>query len=195
MRWKRMLATACGICICGGLFIKLVFQEKAITPHGQPSFILPVCNIALFLTGLLFAAVSDAKSREIPNAAPLLLLAAGLLKLALTPYISALLSALLGAFLGGFPLLILALFCHSIGGGDVKLAASAGFALGWLGSYLALLAGLVGFVLYGGMKCSGKKHKTPNETENPAFPFAPAYAAGCVAVLVFSCVIRHSLII
>ena len=195
MKWKRMLAVLGGIAVCGGLFILLFLERKAIAPRGQPPFFLLLLELAMFLAGLLIAAVSDAKSREIPNAAPLLLLAAGLLKLSLVPSASALFFALFGAFLGGFPLLFLALFSHSIGGGDVKLASSAGFALGWLGSYLALLAGLVGFVLYGGMKCAGRKRKTPDEKENLAFPFAPPYAAGCVAVLVFSCIIRHSLII
>jgi leader peptidase (prepilin peptidase) / N-methyltransferase len=195
MKRNQLIAAACGICICGGLFITLVFQGKAIVPRGQPPFILLLCELIISLAGLLIAAVSDAKSREIPNAAPLLLLIAGVLKLALVPTVPTVISALLGAFLGGFPLLILALFSNSIGGGDVKLAASSGFALGWLDSYLALLAGLVGFVLYGGMMCAGRKRKMPDGKENTAFPFAPLYAAGCVAILVLSCVIRHSLIL
>lgn len=178
-----------------GLFMTLLlFKGKAVVPHGQPPFALLLLDMALFLAGLLFAAVTDAKHREIPNAAPLLLFAAGILKLALAPSAPGIVSALLGAFLGGFPLLMLALFSRSIGGGDVKLAGSAGLALGWLGSYLALLVGLVGFVLYGGMKCAGK-HRAPRETANPAFPFAPAYAVGCVAVLVVSCILRRSFIL
>ena len=193
MKWKRVLAVLDGVTVCGGLFI-LVLKGKAIAPHGQPPFFLLLCELALFLAGLLIAAVSDAKSREIPNAAPLLLLAAGGLTLALTPTASALLSALFGAFLGGFPLLMLALFNHSIGGGDVKLAASAGLALGWLGSYIALLVGLAGFMLYGGLKCVGKR-KTPEKAAKTAFPFAPAYAVGCAAVLVLFCILRHSFIL
>lgn len=195
MKWKRALAILVGVTVCGGLFILLLWEGKAIAPRGQPPFFLLLCELALFLAGLLIAAVSDAKSRKIPNAAPLFLLAAGLLKLVLVPsVIPTLFSSLLGAFLVGFPLLMLALFSHSIGGGDVKLAASAGLALGWLGSYLALLIGLAGFMLYGGMKHVGKR-KAPEDTTAPAFPFAPAYAVGCAAVLIFSCVLRHSLIL
>lgn len=194
MKWKRALAVLGGVTVCGGLFAILVLKGKAIAPRGQPPFFLLFCDLALFVAGMLIAAVGDAKHREIPNAAPLLLLAAGVLKLVLVPDVTNIVSALLGAFLGGFPLLMLALFSRSIGGGDVKLAASAGLALGWLGSYLALLFGLIGFVLYGGMKCAGK-HKAPEKTENPAFPFAPAYAVGCAVVLIFSCVLRHSLIL
>lgn len=193
MTWKRMIVIFGGGCICCGLFVALMaYKQKAIATRGQLPFFLLICSIALFLAGLLIAAVSDAKTREIPNATPLLLLAAGALKLALTPSTSALFSALLGAFLGGFPLLILALFSHSIGGGDVKLAASAGLALGWLGSYLALLVGLAGFVLYGGVKCVRRKHNPPNEKENPAFPFAPAYAVGGIAVLILFVFFSHS---
>lgn len=195
MTWKKMIVVFGGVAVCGGLFVMLAVQRKANFPCGQPPFVLLLCSIALFLAGLLFAAVSDAKSREIPNAAMLLLLAAGALKLALTPSTSALFSALLGAFLGGFPLLILALFSHSIGGGDVKLAASAGLALGWLDSYLAMLMGLAGFVLYGGVKCAERKHRKPDKKVNPAFPFAPAYAVGGITVLIFSCLLRHSLIL
>ncbi|MFT8888090.1 MAG: A24 family peptidase [Ethanoligenens sp.] len=194
MKWKRMLAVLGGVTVCGGLFAILVLKGKAIALRGQPPFFLLFCDLALFVAGMLIAAVSDAKSREIPNAAPLLLFAAGALKLALALSVPALLSALLGAFLGGFPLLILALFSHSIGGGDVKLAASAGLALGWLGSYLALLVGLIGFVLYGSVKCIGK-HGAPEKAGNPALPFAPAYAVGCAAVLIFSYVLRQSLIL
>lgn len=195
MTWKRTLGLCGGlVALCGLFMTLLLFKGKAVAPHGQPPFALLLLDMALFLAGLFLAAVTDAKHREIPNTAPLLLLAAGVLKLALAPSAPGIVSALLGAFLGGFPLLMLALFSHSIGGGDVKLATSAGLALGWLGSYLALLIGLVGFVLYGGWKC-GRKRRAPEETANPAFPFAPAYAVGCFVVLVFSCVLRRSLIL
>ncbi|MFT9056991.1 MAG: A24 family peptidase [Ethanoligenens sp.] len=192
MKWRRALAVLGGVAVCGGLFVILVLKGKAIAPRGQPPFFLLLLELALFMVGLLIAAVSDVKSREIPNAAPLLLFAAGVLKLALVPSVPSVVSALLGAFLGGSPLLILALFSHSIGGGDVKLAASAGLALGWLGSYLALLIGLVGFVLYGGVKCIRSRRTNQKVL---SFPFAPAYAVGCVAVIILSCVLRHSIIV
>lgn len=196
MKWKRVLAVLGGVAVCGGLFAILVLKGKAIAPRGQPPFLLLLCELTLFVAGMLIAAVSDAKSREIPNAAPLLLFAAGVLKLALVFNMPTVLSALFGAFLGGFPLLMLALFSHSIGGGDVKLAASGGLALGWLGSYLALLIGLVGFVLYGCAKCAGrKKPDAVTKKDKAAFPFAPAYAVGCVVVLIISCVLRQSLIL
>lgn len=144
-------------------------------------------SLALFIAALLLAAVSDVKMRRIPNAAPLLLLAAGLLNLfSGGPFLHHILSALLGLFLGGFPLLVLAIFRGTIGGGDVKLAASAGFALGWLGSYLALMAALIAFVLFAVLYRPAKKEKTAL-----ALPFAPFYATAGFAIFVLLTIIRH----
>ena len=154
-------------------------------------FLLSYGALTLFIAALLIAAVSDAKTREIPNSAPLLLLIAGALNiLAGGPTVHGIVSALLGMFLGGFPLFILALWLKAIGGGDVKLAASAGFALGWLGSYLALIAALIGFVLFGLFHLPGKKEKD----EALPLPFAPFYAAAGFGVFLIFSVFRHSLL-
>jgi leader peptidase (prepilin peptidase)/N-methyltransferase len=155
-------------------------------------FFLPCGSLTLFVAALLVAAVSDAKTRLIPNVVPFLLLVTGALDLlarALT--VQSIVSALLGMFLGGFPLFILAIFRGTIGGGDVKLAATAGFALGWLGSYVALMAALIGFVLFGLFHLPGKKAK-----ENDVallMPFAPFYAVAGIGVCLLSFVFRHSL--
>jgi leader peptidase (prepilin peptidase)/N-methyltransferase len=154
-------------------------------------FLLSFGALTLFVAALLIAAVSDAKTREIPNAAPLLLLIGGVLNiLAGGPLLRGIVSALLGLILGGFPLFILALVRKTIGGGDVKLAASAGFVLGWLGSYLTLMVALIGFVLFGLFHLPGKRE---NDTAQP-LPFAPFYAGGCFIILILFAVFRHSLI-
>lgn len=141
---------------------------------------LLVCNATLFVSALLMAAISDIKIRTVPNLAPLLLLAAGIFHLlAAVPTTRGLVSALLGAALGGFPLLIMALFRGTIGGGDVKLAASAGFVLGWLPSYVTLMAALFAFVLYGCFiqpKKEGKKVSI--------LPFAPFYSTAAFGAFV-----------
>lgn len=150
--------------------------EKILCSYG---------SIALFIAALLLAAVSDVKTRRIPNAAPLLLLAAGLLNLfSGGPFAYRILSALLGLFLGGFPLLILAILRGTIGGGDVKLAASAGFVLGWLGSYLALMAALIAFVIFAAFYRAAKKEK------KPALPFAPFYAAAGIGAFVLPAILK-----
>jgi len=155
-------------------------------------YLLSYGALAMFVSALLLAAVADAKTRKIPNAVHFLLLIAGVLNI-LTggPTMHGIVSALLGMFLGGFPLFILALLRKTIGGGDVKLAASAGFALGWLGSYLALIAALIGFVLFGLFHLPGKKEKD----EALPLPFAPFYAAAGIGVYLMFAVLRHSLIL
>lgn len=141
----------------------------------------------LFIVALLIAAVSDVKTRQIPNVAPLLLLTAGLLNLfSGGPNLHGILSALLGLFLGGFPLLILAIFRGTIGGGDVKLAASAGFVLGWLGSYLALMTALTVFVLFAAIYRPIKKEKKAVL----ALPFAPFYAVAGISAFILPAIMK-----
>ena len=138
------------------------------------------CTAILFTSALAMAAISDLKTRTVPNLAALLLLAAGIFNLfavGLTP--RNLVSALLGAAIGGFPLLMIALFRGTIGGGDVKLAASAGFVLGWLLSYLALMAALFAFVLYGCFIQPKKEGKKAS-----GLPFAPFYTAAAFSAFV-----------
>ena len=149
-------------------------------------FLLSCGSLALFIAALLFAAVSDIKTRQIPNAAPLILFASGLLNFLLGgPFLYHILSSLFGLFLGGFPLLILALWRKGVGGGDVKLAACAGFSLGGLGSYLAMIAALIGFVLLGYF-LPGKKKR---DLSKP-LPFAPFYAAAGIGVSLILSIFR-----
>jgi leader peptidase (prepilin peptidase)/N-methyltransferase len=96
-------------------------------------------------------------------------------------------------FLAGFPLFILALWRKTIGGGDVKLAASAGFALGWLGSYLALIAALIGFVLNALFHQPRKRAKETGVALS--LPFAPFYAAAGIGVFLLFAILRHSLVL
>lgn len=154
------------------------------------AFLLRCSALTVFFFALIFAAVSDAKARQIPNSAPLLLLLAGVFNiLSGGPTTHLIISALLGLFLGGFPLFILALFRSSVGGGDVKLAASAGFVLGGFESYLALIVALIGFVLFGLFRQPVKK-----KTKAFSLPFAPFYSASCVCVVLFFGLFRGSLL-
>lgn len=138
------------------------------------------CVAALFLAALLWASVSDLKTRTIPNLVSLLLLAAGVLNLFTDGFSSQrLLSAFAGAAIGFIPLFVMALLKGTIGGGDVKLAASAGFALGWLPSYLTLMTALLMFVLFGCCTMPKKQDK-----EAPGLPFAPFYAAAALGAFV-----------
>ncbi|MFT8888967.1 MAG: prepilin peptidase [Ethanoligenens sp.] len=124
---------------------------------------------------LIYAGIKDAKTMKIPNRIHLMLLAVGVLHLFAAGFsIHAVLWAALGMFLGGFPLLILAVITKGkcVGGGDVKLAACAGFVFGGLLSYLVLCAALLLFLFGGLIICGAKKRKL-----DTPLPFAPFYAA------------------
>lgn len=151
---------------------------------------LLLCTAVLFTAALSMAAISDMKTRTVPNLAPWLLLAAGIFHFfAVGPTTLSFVSALLGAAIGGFPLLIMALLRGTIGGGDVKLATSVGFVLGWLPSYLALMAALFAFVLYG---CFIRPKK--DEEKAPSLPFAPFYAIAAFGAFVLPILPHLSLI-
>ena len=144
----------------------------------------------LITIALLWATVSDLKTRTIPNIASLLLLTAGILNLfAIGLTVHNVMYAILGAFLGGFPMLILAVFKGTIGGGDVKLASSSGFVLGWLFSYLVLMAALFMFVLYGCLIWPKKE-----KVKAPRLPFAPFYVVAVFVAFTLSILLRSPLV-
>lgn len=146
------------------------------------------CTASLFFSGLLPAAYSDMKTRTISNSSSLFLFVAGILHLLADGFsVQRLLFALLGAAIGGLPLLIMALCRSSVGGGDVKLTASSGFALGWVLSYLSLMAALLAFALYG---CFVQLKK--DEKKALCLPFAPFYAATACGAFIVSALLYFS---
>lgn len=110
---------------------------------------LQICSImqvnsilqgVLFSFLLLAASYTDIKRREIPDTVCVLLVLTGLINFS---YIN-----LLGIFVA-LPLFIAAVLKeNSIGGGDIKLTASAGIVLGfWKGTY-GLIIGLSLLILF-----------------------------------------------
>jgi leader peptidase (prepilin peptidase)/N-methyltransferase len=110
---------------------------------------LQICSImqvnsilqgVLFSFLLLAASYTDIKRREIPDTVCMLLVLAGLMNFS---YIN-----LLGIFVA-LPFLIAAVLKeNSIGGGDIKLTASASIVLGfWKGTY-GLIIGLSSLILF-----------------------------------------------
>ena len=98
---------------------------------------MPAAHIVLLVT-LLLATWTDVRSRRIPNA---LLYPALLLCLAASfrdAGQEGLIDSLLGVFVCG-GLLLLAWLAGGLGGGDVKLAAVIGAALGWADGLYALM--------------------------------------------------------
>ncbi|AVQ96971.1 hypothetical protein DRA42_12620 [Ethanoligenens harbinense] len=136
-----------------------------------------------FTAVLLGTAVIDARTRHIPKYVHWLLLAIGLVRVFSTgppdQIVNNLLYSIAGMAIGFVPLFLLGLVAGGVGGGDVKLAGSAGFALAepglailYPGTYWAILGSLLLF-LSGKLYCkirNGKRISVP-------MPFAPYFAA------------------
>ena len=90
---------------------------------------------------LILAGVADIATREIPDAFHLLIAMAGLI--GLQP-----MSALAGFLVVPLPFLAAALKTGKIGGGDVKLMAASGFALGVSGGFWMMFWGLLMALLW-----------------------------------------------
>ena len=90
---------------------------------------------------LVLAGAADIATHEIPDALHLLVAMAGLI--GLQPV-----SALLGFLLVPLPFLMAALKTGKIGGGDVKLMAASGFALGVSGGFWMMFWGLLMALLW-----------------------------------------------
>lgn len=134
-----------------------------------------VAQAALFLILLLAASVWDIRKRIIPNELNAMILCAGLLTF--TP------DKLAGLLLG-LPLFIAARLKEGgMGGGDIKLTASAGFVLGFPLGMSGLIFGLSAVLLYHLIILSIQKLKhinapTAGET---LLPLAPFLSAGFLA--------------
>lgn len=130
--------------------------------------LIPV-QAGLFLLLLLAVSFCDIRSREIPDSLQVAIAASTFL--CFSP------GNLLG-ILGALPYLVIALFFgggHSIGGGDIKLAAATGMVLGLPASILASLIGLFLFLLFGVAYRAVRKRKG-----RLALPLGPFLAAGTI---------------
>ena len=128
--------------------------------------------VAMILASVLIViAFIDIDTMIIYDRFHVILLALGAIVIALNP--SSLMSGLLGFVIVSVPYLILAIVTQGIGGGDVKLIASAGLMLGASNTVLAfVLSTLVGGV-YGVILILGKKVSAKD-----AIPFGPFLCIG-----------------
>lgn len=115
---------------------------------------------------LILAGVCDAATYEIPDFLHLLIAMVGLAGFQT-------LSALLGFVLAPLPFLIAAVKTDKIGGGDVKLMAASGFALGVTGGVWMMVWGLAMGLLW----------NAAFRREKPSIPLAPFLAFGCFMAL------------
>ncbi len=137
----------------------------------------------LVLTALMgAAAVTDIKKREIPNAVPLLILAAGTAKVIIDIMtgeyaVRIVISAVFGAFLG-IALMLIPAMKHKMGGGDVKLSGAAGLGIGFPYVLHFLLISLLIAALYGLIQYLHTRRK------ELTVPLAPFLAGGALCLTV-----------
>jgi leader peptidase (prepilin peptidase)/N-methyltransferase len=133
-------------------------------------------DLALAVTVLALLGViayRDAKTSEIPDALNLALLALGVAAWVLTPEVG-LAERACGLVAVSGPMLLLAMLRQgSLGGGDVKLMAAAGFLLGWQGVLLAACLGTLAGGAYAVWLMAARGARLADR-----FPFGPALAAG-----------------
>ncbi len=115
---------------------------------------------------LAMAGVVDQKTWEIPDIFHLLIFMVGLVGFRLLP-------ALCGLLLVPLPLFVAAWKTGKIGGGDVKLMAASGFALGVSAGVRMTVWGLAAGLLWNAIFHKGRG----------SFPLAPFLAFGCFMAL------------
>lgn len=126
---------------------------------------------AAVLALLSACAVRDARTRTIPNAFPLAIAACCLIPpLSVHPT---------GA-LAALPLLLAALACGGVGGGDVKVVAALGLVVGLVRAFLILTAALAFLVAWDALMRLVRRG-------GRAYPFVPFLSAAAFVTL---CVMR-----
>lgn len=124
--------------------------------------IWPVVKGLILAAAFAYGAYRDIRTREIPDAVPIVILLAGFI--GFSP-----LDSVLGLLAAGLPFLIAAL-TGGMGGGDLRLMAASGFALGLWGGILQTITGLALALLFAVIRKKARRHD--------ALPLAPFLGAG-----------------
>lgn len=140
---------------------------------GIYGFTLTVLRCVLLCHILILAGAADIATREIPDIFHLLIAMVGLV--GFQPF-----SALMGFLLVPLPFLAAALKTGKIGGGDVKLMAASGFALGVRDGFWMMVWGLAMALVWN--QCRHWRRKTVS-TAGASIPLAPFLAFGCFMTL------------
>lgn len=134
--------------------------------HG---FSMEALRSILLCQVLMMVGVCDALTYEIPDFLHLFIAMVGLVGFQFLP-------ALLGFVLVPLPFLIAAVKTGKIGGGDVKLMAASGFALGVTGGVWMMIWGLLMGLLW----------NAAFRREKPSIPLAPFLTFGCFMTLLIT---------
>lgn len=113
------------------MVLKLIIQTIAFDNYAT------LIKGYIFALILVFAALCDIKTREIPDVIHIIIILAGLIQINMF-------QSLAGFIIVPLPFLISAILKEgSMGGGDIKLMAACGFFLGISGGILAIILGLM----------------------------------------------------
>ena len=164
-------------CLCDMALNRLIKQEKipktAVYSMTATAVFLAVYGFTplalrciLLCEVLIVAGAIDLATYEIPDCLHVFIAMAGLIHFQPLP-------AILGFLLVPLPFLIAALKTEKIGGGDVKLMAASGFALGVTGGIWMMIWGLAAALLWNRAYRRGQK----------SLPLAPFLAFGCFMAL------------
>lgn len=130
----------------------------------------------LLCLSLCYGAYEDMKTREIPDMVPVVILLAGFI--GFSPIFP-----ITGLLIAGLPLFLAALWSSGgIGGGDVKLMAACGFALGAWGGTLQIIIGLSFAVIFTFLRAMILHTEVNRRMSIPLGPFLGA--GGIIAYLI-----------
>ena len=130
----------------------------------------PLVQGGLFAALLLAASVFDIRKKIIPDSICLGITLTGLLTFEPVK--------LAGIFAAAL-FLIAALLFGGMDGGDIKLMAAIGLALGFNKSMAATVIGLTALLVF--HACNNVIHKLCGRTAQKAYPLAPFLSLGCLA--------------
>lgn len=144
--------------------------------HTLPQLIL----YSLVAIILLMVAVTDARTKEIPDVFNAAIFVCGIIAIWVIPGIS-LLSRGIGVFVISVPLLLITmLITDAFGGGDIKMMAASGFLLGWQNAITAACIGIMLGGLWGSMLLILKQ-----KNGKDYFAFGPCLAIGVFTSLLW----------
>ncbi len=161
MKWVKVCFFTVGLVVA--LFLSINNQMSSL-------------KSVVFILLLLQAAITDIKTRTIPDYIPIMIILIGVI--GMEP-----MSSLLGLLFVPLPYFIMALIReNSMGGGDIKLMGACSFYLGlragYLGSIIGLLLAIVIHSSYGAII---------NKSIDKSIPLAPYLGTGClIAQIIFS---------
>lgn len=144
-------------------------------PADVETALQQIVNISVFALILLFASVSDVKSRMVKDEYTVMLPILAATQITCTGFIN----GLLGALFSSFPFIMTVLVSNKerLGGADVKIAFGIGAVLGLEKGLVAMMIGMILAVIIEGCKAHKKKNK---EKSGEGFPLIPYLAIPAV---------------